>query len=473
MINEGLATIKTKVSISQWAVFMHVVIGGAGDVGFNVAKALRSEGNDVVLIDTDQYAYERAQGLDVLVLRGNCADPSTLREANIDTADMFIGATGDSEVNMIACGLAKSTGSVKTRTIARISSPEYLNEPSSTKYSNIGIDVAVCPELVAAMKISRILSVYSLTDIDIFAKGKIGLATVRVVSGSAVEGKALKDVALPEGCNIVSIYRAGEVIIPQGSELLIMGDDAVIIYTIQKTLAELESTFGSARKVTPTFHPRKIIIAGATNVGLQLAQILEGRMQVTLIEPSDEEAENAARRLKKTLVIRGDATDIDLLKLQEASSYDVFIGAGQKEEYNILGCLIAKDMGIKRTVALINQPRLEKTVESLGVRIAICPRLVAASAILQHARRADVSGLAMMYQGMAEALEITVKEGSNIVNKPIRKTRLPEHAWIAAILRGEQVIVPHGNDIIYPGDKILIFARTDVVPDVERVLISS
>lgn len=451
---------------------MHIVIGGAGDVGFNVAKALRSEGNDVVLIDTNPYACERAQGLDVLVLKGNCADPSMLKDANIDTADMFIGATGDSEVNMVACGLAKNTGSIKTRTIARISSPEYLNEPSSTRYSNIGIDVAVCPELVAAMKISRILSVYNLTDIDVFAKGKIGLATVRVVSGSAVEGKALKDVALPEGCNIVSIYRAGEVIIPRGSEILVTGDDAVVLYTDNKTLAELEGTFGSVREIAPTSRPRKVMIAGATNVGLQIAQILESRMQVTLIEPSGEEAENAARRLKKTVVIHGDATDIDILRLQEASSYDVFIGAGQKEEYNILGCLIARDMGVERTVALINQPKLEKIVESLGIRIAICPRLVAASAILQHARRADVSGLAMLYQGMAEALEITVKEGSYIANKPIRRARLPEHAWIAAILRGEQVIVPHGNDIIYPGDKIIVFARTDVVPDVERVLIS-
>lgn len=451
---------------------MHVIIGGAGDVGLNVAKALRSEGNDIVIIDPDSYACQRAQNLDILVLKGNVADPSVLREANVDTADLFIGATGDSEINMLSCSLAKHTGSVKTRTIARISGQEYLNEPSSTRFSNIGIDIAVCPELVAAMKISRILSIYNLTDIDVFAKGKVNLATVRVTQGSAIDGNMLKDVTLPEGCNIISIYRAGEIIIPQGDEILMMGDDAVIIYTNQKTLPELESIFGSARTVTPTFHPKKIMIAGATNVGLQLAQILEGRLQVTLIEPSEEEAEVAAKKLRKTSVICGDATDIDLMRQQETGSYDVFIGAGSKEEYNILGCLIAKEMGVKRTIALINQPSLEKTVESLGIRLAICPRLVAASAILQHTRRTSVSGLAMLYEGMAEALEINVREGAALANKPIKKAKLPEHAWVAAVIRGEQIIVPHGNDIIYPGDKIVVFARTDAVPEVERMLMS-
>jgi trk system potassium uptake protein TrkA len=446
---------------------MYAVIGGAGEVGLHIAHSLYDEGYNLAIVDKDSKACERAEALDALVVRGNAASPAKLEEAGIATAELFIGVTGSDEINMVACGIAHVKG---CKTIARINSLDYIDEPIETKkFAFLGIDVAVCPELLAAIKMARMLTMPSLLDTDVFARGKIQIIESTVNSKSAINGLALKNMPLPPRCNLVAIFRKGEVIIPRGTDRLMAGDRVVVALGDHRGMPEIKRLFGTGGP-TPTLDMiEKIMVVGATRIGMHLARLLEKEVNIVLIDEDEERCKVASERLLSSLVIHGSGTDDSVLMEEGIANVDAFLATTSSEEINILSCILAKQYGAKKTLALVDRPELKNMLEGIGIDIAISPRLATVSGILQHVHRAEMLSLSVLHKGEARIVELKVSSHSKIAGKKLKRTNFPKNTLVGAIVRHGNVIIPGGEDVVNVGDSLIVFARTDTIPNLVKL----
>lgn len=445
---------------------MYVVVSGAGEVGYHVAKSLREEGHGVAIIEKDPKVLKRAEDLDALVLQGNGASLDKLLEADLPHADLFIGATGDDEVNMLGAAIAKSYG---VGTIARINSEAYLDEPASNKYRKIGIDVAVCPELVAAMKIARILTMPSLVNVDVFSQGRVAVVEARVQEASLAVGKPLSDVQMPPEVNLLAVFREEEILIPRPQDILRPGDRVLLAVLHPDTMGEIERVIGLPKSLVGEKEIKKVVIAGATRIGIHLARLLEDTKEVVVIDEREDRCNEATERLTKSLVLNANATDRSILVGEDVGSADAFIGAHPVEEYNILACLIGKSLGVRKTIALINQPELADMVEDIGIDLAVGPRLATVGAILKWTHQVETLDVVVTHAGDAQILEVKVTEESKVANKPLRKAHLPDGCVAAAVVRGDKVLLPKGDDPLLPGDDLVLFALTDTIPRLKKL----
>lgn len=446
---------------------MYVVVGGAGEVGYHVARSLRDEGHDVCVVETNPARLERLAELDVATVKGNIANKSVLEgEAKIAEAELFIACTGDDEVNMIAAAIAKTHG---PRTIARINDNEYLNVPYSDEYAKIGIDVAVCPEMVAAIRIKRMLNQPQLVNADVFAQGKVFVAEGRVEPDSFVVGKRLDEVEPPAGFHLFAIYRGDEALIPKGHMRFRAGDRLVMALTSMEVLKDVEPYIGQAKQVKGGTEVKRVMIAGATRIGVQLARLLEqSKRDVVLVEKDEEKAKWAGERLQRTLVVLGDATDRHLLTQENVDTFDAFVGCHKVEEYNVLAAMLAKRLGVPLTVATVNQPELKGFLEELGIDLAVAPRLSTVGAILKAVHPGS-EDLALQNLGEERIMVFRVVEGSPLAGTRIKKVGFPDQAHVAAVVRGEQVVLPRGDETIEAGDQVLVFTLTESVEQLERL----
>jgi trk system potassium uptake protein TrkA len=444
---------------------MYAVIGGAGEVGINIARALYNEGYNIAMIDRDRKACERAEALDALVVRGNAASIAKQEEAGVDSAELFIGVTGSDEINMVACGIAHLKG---CKTIARINSLDYIDEPISTKkFALMGIDVAVCPELVAAIKMARMLTMPSLLDTDVFARGKIQIIESVVNEKSGIVGNMLKNIPLPPHCNVVAIFRKDDVIIPGGMDRLYAGDRIVVALGDPRGMPEIKNLFGVGGTSTPASSLDmidKIMIVGATRIGMHLARLLEKEVSIVLIDEDEARCQKASERLLSSLVIHGGITDEEVLREEGIANVDAFIATTSSEEINILSCILAKQYGAKKTIALVDRPELKTTLEEIGIDIAVSPRIATVSGILQHVHRAEILSLSVLHGGEARIVELKVTPNSKVAGKPLKKIHFPSNTLVGAVVRGENVIIPGGEDLIRVGDSLIVFARTETIP---------
>jgi trk system potassium uptake protein TrkA len=446
---------------------MYVVVGGAGEVGYHVARSLRDEGHDVCVVETNPERLERLAELDVTSVKGNIANKSILEgEAKIAEAQLFIACTGDDEVNMIACALAKTHG---PRTIARINDTEYLNVPYSDEYAKIGIDVAVCPEMVAAIRIKRMLNQPQLVNADVFAQGKVFVAEGKVEPDSFVVGKRLDEVEPPAGFHLFAIYRGDEALIPKGHMRFRAGDRLLMALTSMEVLKDVEPYIGKARQVTKGAEVKRVMIAGATRIGIQLARLLEqSKRDVVLVEKDEAKAKMAGERLQRTLVVLGDATDRHVLAQENVDTFDAFVGCHKIEEYNVLAAILAKRMGVSFTVAVVNQPELKGFLEELDIDLAVAPRLSTVGAILKAVHPGS-EDLALQNLGEERLMVFRVVEGSGIAGQRIKKAGFPSQAHVAAVVRGDQVLLPRGDETIEANDQVLVFTLTESVERLERL----
>ncbi len=446
---------------------MYIIVGGAGEVGFHVARALRDEGHDVAVVEADARRLERLQELDVLSVQGNIANKRILEEeANVREADLLIACTGDDAVNMIAAALAKTYG---VRTIARINDNEYLNVPYSDEYQAMGIDMAVSPEMVAAIRIRRLLKQPELLNADVFAQGKVHIAEGRVTTDAFVVGKQVQEVEPPAGFNLFAIYRGDDVIIPRGTTRFQVHDRLMMALLSPDVLKEVEPYLGRLKSVQQSKPVRRVMIAGATRIGVHLARLLEQtKHEVVLVESSAERCRRAGERLTKTLVVHGDVTDRTLLIQENVDTFDAFVAATGVEEYNVLAALMAKQLGVSMTVAVINQPELKQFLETLDIDLAVAPRLSTVGAILKHVHPQNEE-LQLQNLGEERIMIIRVPEHANVVGKTIQRAGLPPHSIIAAIVRGEEVILPRGKDVIHGQDLVVAYALTESVERLERI----
>lgn len=441
-------------------------------MGRKIADAMRREKHDVVLMDVDPQACQEASHLDCMVMQGHAASSEDLETAGIEDADVFYAVTSLDEVNLSAAAIAKSHGA--ERVFARVNSLDLMKEPESREFRPIGVDVAVSPDLVAASKITRLIEFPGILDMDAFGIANLRVFEARVEPGSPAAGRQLKDVRLPEGVNLVALFRGAEVIIPRGDATLYEGDHAVLVTQGEEGSDGIATVFGERAKVHESrTRPEDIVVAGATGVARRIAQRLqrEGR-RVTMVAQTEnrEVIEQMAAEMEGILVIEGSSRDVRVFREESLDEADVVVAASAQEEYNLITCLLARSLGVPRTMAPVDQPELEDLAERIGVDVAVSPRAAAVGSFLKYASELDPEALTLLHHGEAQVLLLEVDPGDEIAGRRLRDAGMPRGAVVAALIRGEKAVVPRGNERIQEGDGVVIFATTSAVHELASVL---
>ena len=448
---------------------MSIVIVGAGEVGRNLAMRLSSEGRDVVLVDRDEERLSTiSESADVQTVPGNGSSPAVLRDAGIEGASMLVAVTDSDETNIVACLVARAYAPTDCKRIARIRDPAYSEDPRLLGEGLLGIDFHINPEVMTARKIFRLLQIPQATDAIHFAEGRVVVFAVKLPEDSPAVGRKLADLAeLYPGRRLlaVAIGRQERIVIPRGDTVLEAGD---ALYTAALPGDVTDALNGLGIPAEPL---RRVLIAGGGRIGMYLARAFEANGVATrLVDRRREVCNDLAERLEKTVVINGDPTDEALLAEENIGEMDAFVAADVDEERNILASLLARRMGAAKVIAVVSKPGYAPLVANIGVDVAISPRTVATSLILQFIRKGRVLQVSALAEERAEAIEFLAAEGSSVEGLPLHATKFPRGAIVAALVRGEEAIIPSGDDQILAGDRVIVFALKKAVPAVERAL---
>jgi len=449
---------------------LKIVILGAGRVGTSVAESLVSEQNDITVVDTDEARLHELQDrLDLRTVAGNASHPSVLSSAGIEDADMMIAVTQSDETNLVACKLAASLFNVPTR-IARIRATEFLNDERVLGKDGFSVDLSICPEQILTDYIVKLIEFPEALQVLEFAHGKVSLVAVRAFQGGPLVSHPLKD--LPRhipgvDTRVAAIFRGDRSIVPEGDTVLEPGDEVFCLaatQNIRQVLRELR------RMDKPV---RRVMIAGGGNIGLRLAQALEKDYIVKIIEFSKRRCEVLARRLNKTLVLQGDVTDEGLLESEDVAAMDVFVAVTNDDENNIMSSLLAKRMGSRRVISLINRRAYVDLLQAGSIDIAISPAQITIGTLLAHVRRGDVTRVHSLRRGAAEAMEAVVHgdlESCRLVGRRVEEIELPKGTTIGAIVRGDEVIMAHHDTVIRTEDHVIVFVTDKrMLPKVEKL----
>ncbi len=445
---------------------MRIIIIGAGVVGYTIAKKLSSEGQDVVLIEKDEKRIrEVKEGLDVKVIHGSGSTPNVLMEAGIDKAEMVIAVTNSDEVNMIASLIAGTQTKVPKK-IARIRNPDYTSYTRIFEEDYLDLDLNMNPQKCAADRIIKIIEVPGAVDVVDLINSKLKVVGCRLTERCSLMGKRPKNLKTEGRYLIVAVYRGGSTLIPQDSTVLEKGD-LVFAITRSGEAENLMKLLGGAGEKPGN----RVVIVGGGDIGYILAKHLEGEgYQVKVFERKEERCTFLAEKLEKTIVINGDGTDRDLLMEENISDTDTFIAVTDDEEANILTSLLAKRLGAERCITLIDKPEYLSMVSTIGIDVAVSPRLCSVSGILQFVRRGKVLSVTALMEERVEALETVALETSDIVDVPLKDIKFPQGAIIGAVVKDDKVMLPDGETVIKAGDKVVIFALTKVIPKVEKAV---
>ena len=450
---------------------MKVVICGAGQVGTSIAQHLASENNDVTVIDQDASLVQRiSETLDVRSIQGLASQPNILEQAGAKDADMLIAVTFSDEVNMVACQVGHSLFNIPTK-IARVRQQEYLKPIWGDLYSrdNMPINVIISPEREVARAIGRQLQVPGAFDVVPMADGLIRVVGVRCGEDCPIINTPIRQLTqlFPDlNIVIVGIIRNDKGIVPKSDDQMLVGDQVYFICDVTH-LGRAMASFGHEEE-----EGQSVIIAGGGNIGLTLAEEIElehAGVRAKVIEFDKERAKYVAQALDHTMVLNGDILDLEILEEANVSETETFVAVSNDDEVNIIGSLLAKRAGAKRTVALINKHSYAQLVTTLGIDAVINPRVITVSSILQHVRRGRIRGIYSVREDFGEVIEAEALETSPLVGKPLRDARLPPGVIIGAILRGETVIVPRGGTVINAHDRVVLFATYEAVKKVEKL----
>ncbi len=440
-----------------------IIIIGAGKVGSQIAQTLSAENHDVTIIDKrDDIRQDLDNNLDIMTIVGNGANVRILEQAGIKQADMLIAVTRSDEVNMIACMTAKQFNVAKK--IARIRNTEYMYSNSLSK-EKLGIDFVINPERATAKEIIKLLKTpTNVSEAQNFTGGRISLFGLKIEEGCKCANKKIKDINFGPNTLLASIYRENKLIIPSGDDELLL-DDKVYILLKRENYEDLELICNKKSCAM-----QNVLILGGSNIGIQTASLLNKiGIKTKLIEVNKAKCEKIAELLPQTLVINGDGTNIDLLKEEGIETIDGFVAVTGYDEENLLVSLLAKHLGTKKVIAKISRTNYIPILERIGINAIVNPRLTTASAILRFLRRGEMISLTLLKEGGAEVIELVAHEYSKIINKPLKSIDLPQNTIIGAIIRKEEVIIPHGEDFIAEGDKVIVFAKSTELKKVEQL----
>ncbi|MFV8782886.1 Trk system potassium transporter TrkA [Microbulbifer sp. SA54] len=440
---------------------MKIIILGAGQVGGSLAESLASERNDIVLIDSDEKTLrELRDRFDIGVVQGHASHPDILKEAGIEDADILVAVTNNDETNMAACQIAHSLFRVTTK-IARIRSSAYLQYPELFDPQSIPIDVLISPEQIVSEYIARLIEHPGALQVLDFADGRVQLVAVRAVQGGPLVGHQLRYLRehMPKvDTRVAAIYRRNSPIIPQGSTVIEAGDEVFFIAARQ----DIRAVMSELRRLEQGY--KRITIAGGGNIGLRLAHKLENRYSVKIIEQDHDRCIFLSEELSNCIVLHGSASDQDLLLEENIEDTDVFLALTNDDEANIMSSLLAKRLGARKVMTLINNRAYVDLVQGGDIDIAISPQQNTIGSLLTHVRRGDMVNVHSLRRGAAEAIEV-IAHGDNrtskVVGRKIEDIDLPEGASIGAIVRerdGEsQVLIAHDNIIVESDDHVIVF----------------
>lgn len=443
---------------------MRIIIAGAGDVGFHLAKLLAYENQDIVLIDKDpERLSQAASSLDVATIKGSSTSYSILEDADVAGADLLITVTSSEETNLTTAIIGKHLGAKKT--IARIENLEYLLNKEKLDLKELGIDEIISPESLAAKEIKRLLKEVALTDTFDFDQGRLSLIGVTIDENSQLRNKTMMEAARlnPEQNFVtVAILRNNNTIIPHGENRFMEGDHAYFIAQPDGVDKVLELSGKRKHGI------KNIMILGGSKVGFHAAKRLSRKFNVKLIEADKDKCFELADQLKNVMVICGDGRDVELLQEEGIEEMDAFIAVTGNSETNIISCLVAKNNKVKKTISLVENIDYIHLSQNIGVDTMINKKLIAANFIFRYLREGEVISLTSIHGVDAEILEFIVKPGSKITTKEIRHLDFPKGAIIGGVVRSGTGHTAMGNFQFRPKDRVVVLCRPECIRGVEQ-----
>ena len=450
---------------------MRVIICGAGQVGLGIAERLAAEGNDVSIIDSSEELVQRANDmLDVRAACGNGAHPDVLAKAGARDADMLIAVTFHDEVNMVACQVASTLFDIPTK-VARVRAQTYLDKEWSKLFRSQGlqIDYIISPEIEVGNVVLRRLELPGAFETASFANGQILAIGVNCGAECPVVDTPLKQLRelfpdLP--ATIVAVVRQGELFVPKKEQRLAVGDDVYLILPAQQISRTLK-VFGHEE-----VQARRIVIAGGGNIGEYVARAIEQRepnIRVKIIENRRDRAIANSEPLNRTVILNGSALSEDLLREADIRNAETIVAVTNDDQANILTCMLAKNLGCRRSLCLLNSTGYSSVVRSFGIDAQLNPRAVTVSRILQYVRRGRIRGVHEIHDSAGEIVEAEALATTPVVGRAIKDLGISEGVRFGAIMRNDEIILPRGDTELRPRDRAILFARADFVREVEQI----
>lgn len=447
---------------------MKIIIAGAGEVGFHLAKLLSFESQNITLIDTNREALANADThLDIRVIRGDCTSISVLHDARVKETDLVIAVTSSETTNITVCVLAKQLGA--KRTIARISNTEFIDRKDEVGFTKFGIDELISPEALASDEIELLLNQSAFNESYEFEDGALMMIGLNLSRTSAFVGKSVKEVAkvYPDLKYVpIAIQRFGTqyTIIPRGDTQFKEGDQ-VYFTTVKKGDEQIFKLSGKSKQDI-----KNVMILGGSKIGYKTAKDLcKGHFKVKLVESNKDKAFEIADDIPGCLVINGDGRNVDLLLEESLDEMDAFIAVTGNSETNIMSCLVAKSKGVKKAIALVENMDYFQLSQSIGIDTLINKKLLAANNIFRYVRKGEVVAMTKLNNMNAELLEFKVSSNSKVCNKKIKDLNFPTSAIIGGIVRGSTGIIALGDFEILAGDKVVICCLPQSIGKVEKL----
>jgi trk system potassium uptake protein TrkA len=449
---------------------MKIIILGAGQVGSSVLASLASEANDIVMVDSQPGLLKDLQDrFDIGTVQGNAAHPTVLQRAGAAEADMLIAVTSDDETNMLACSIADILFKIP-RKIARVRAIEYFAFQGLFSPETIPIDVVISPEQIITQFIERLLEYPGASQVLDFAEGRVRLVSVRAHEGGPLVGREIRELYqhMPNvHARIAALFRAGQPIVPNGRTVIEDGDEVFFLASTE----EIKDVMSELRKSERSY--KRLIFAGGGHIGKRVALALESRYQVKVIEKDRKRAEKIAAELANTVVLSGDASDKELLLNENIENTDIFCAITNDDEANILSAMLAKRLGARRVISLINKSAYSDIVDSSQVDLVISPHQATIGALLRYIRRGDIVQVYSLRHGASEAIE-AVAHGtpgkSRVIGIPINEIKIPQGVVMGALVRGDEVLQVHHDTVIEDGDHVIMFLiDKKLIPAVEQL----
>ncbi len=441
---------------------MKIIILGAGQVGTSITEILsREAGGDITLIDLDEERLSLLQNrFDIRTVHGHASHPDVLREAGCDDAELILAVTNSDETNITACQIASILFNTPKK-IARIRSTKYISEDKlfARDGSGLGVDYIISPEQIVTTELQRLIERPGALQVLDFANGRIQLVAIKAYDDGALVGhqlRELKDHLSNIETRVVAIYRKGEAIMPCGDTVIEVNDEVFFIAATE----HIRAVMSEMRKLDKPV--RTIMLAGGGNIGFRLAEALEQKnYKVKLIEHSPERAEEISKHLKNTIVLIGDSADEELLKMENIHKMDVFCAITNDDEANILSAMLAKQLGARRVMSIVNRTAYADLIERTMIDIAYSPKQATIGSVLPKFRTGALEAVHSLRLGTAEAIEAIAlnDQSSKVVGRQIDEIPLPKGTIIGAILRGEEVIIPHHDTVIINEDHLILFVQ--------------
>jgi len=451
------------------SVSLRIVIAGLGQVGWHLAKVLSMENHDVIAIESSTSLCDQArESLDIEVHNGSVTDSDLLTRIGIESTDLFIALTGSDELNILACQMAERFGVPKK--IARIRNLHFFEKEGRFSLKDWGVDIAIQPELETAREIVLLIKRSAATDVLEFADGHLQLVGIRLDTRTPVLNKPLMELTREHPdvlFRIVAILRNERTIIPTGKDILFRRDQVFILAETGQ-ISRIVQLLGKAEEKLD-----RVIILGGGKIGRETAKLLEQEknIEIKLIESNPDKSLMIADQLEHTMVIQGDGRDFDLLASEGIMEMDVLISVTDDEETNILTCLLARHLGVRKTIALVNKEEYLPIMAPIGIDAAVNTNRITSNTILSLIRRGQVLSVASLPGIEAEILEYRVPKGARITKAPLNKIKFPKGAIVGAITRGKDVIIPVGETRILPDDRVVVFSLPQAFKDVEKLFL--